>query len=510
MIRRTLLLVAGLLACSAKPNEGAMELTIRGDLPGSSIQPEIYGAFAEHLGSGVYDGLWVGKKSPIKNVGGIRSDVIDALKALHLGVLRWPGGCFADQYHWRDGIGPQESRPKRLNVIWGGEESNEFGTHEFFKLCDLIGAKPYLAANVGSGTPMEMRDWLEYLTSDSNSALANERRQNGQASPWKVPYLGIGNESWGCGGNMRAEYYADLYRQFATFAQSLSGNHVSKIASGSSDDDYNWTETLMRQAGGHLDGLSLHHYSLPTGQWGTKGRATGFSEKEWYDTLRQALLMETLIQRHGAIMDKYDAKKRVNLVVDEWGTWYDPDPSMKLGALSQPNTMRDAVVAAINLNLFNQHCDRVRMACMAQSVNVLQSLLLVKGNQVVKTPTYYVFDLFKQHEGSTLLPVEGQVPGADPIPNVSVSASKDASGSILVTIANLNATQPVRVNFHVAGPSMKSATGQLLAGDTFRTGNDFNNPNAVVPRPLTGLSFKEGVLACDLPAASVAAIRLEK
>ncbi|HVZ32173.1 MAG TPA: alpha-L-arabinofuranosidase C-terminal domain-containing protein, partial [Polyangiaceae bacterium] len=352
---------------------------MRADHPGSKIDRRIYGSFAEHLGRGIYEGIWVGENSAIPNTRGMRNDVIAALRNLQLPLLRWPGGCFADEYHWRDGIGPRNSRPHRANTWWGGIESNAFGLHEFMDFAELIGTEPYVSINVGSGTPREMAEWLEYMTSDSDSELAQLRRKNGRRKPWNVKLIGVGNESWGCGGNMRPEFYADTYKQFSTFIKKYSGAAFQKIASGPHDDQYAWTEVLMAQAAKFMDGLSLHYYTLPTNDWKAKGSATRFGEAEWHATLLRTLRMGPFLSKHGAIMDKYDPEKRVGLVVDEWGTWYDTEPGAS--PLYQQNTLRDAVVAAINLNLFNQHSDRVRAAASAQAVNVLQALILTKGPQ---------------------------------------------------------------------------------------------------------------------------------
>src|SRR6478672_939193 len=364
--------------------------------PKARIAPEIYGHFAEHLGRCIYEGFWVGEDSDIPNTKGIRNDVVEALKNLNIPVLRWPGGCFADEYHWRDGIGPRQQRPRRLNTNWGGVvETNAFGTHEFMDLAEQIGADPYISANVGSGTPQEMMEWMEYMTSDADTELANLRRRNGRDKPWRVPYVGVGNESWGCGGNMRPDYYADEYRRFSTFIKNYSGNRVTKIASGSNGEDYNWTEVLMSRATRNMDGLSMHYYTLPTGDWNKKGSATQFGEAEWRATLARTLRMEELVRKHSEIMDKYDPMKRVGLMVDEWGTWYDAEPGMPGSRLYQQNSLRDAVAAAINLNIFNQHADRVRMANIAQTVNVLQAVILTNGAKMILTPTYHVFEMFK-------------------------------------------------------------------------------------------------------------------
>src|SRR3954462_594534 len=350
VMRTVTLLALGLTAmlAQAAPDPIRAELTLRADTPKAVINRNIYGHFAEHLGRLVYDGIWVGEQSSIPNTRGMRNDVVAALKNLNVPVLRWPGGCFADEYHWRDGIGPRDQRPRRLNTNWGGVvETNAFGTHEFMDLAEQIGAAPYISANVGTGTPQEMKDWIEYMTSSSDSELANLRRKNGRAEPWKVPYVGVGNETWGCGGNMRPEYYADEYRRYQTFVKNQSGNRITRIASGASDENYNWTEILMSRAARQMQGYSLHYYTLPTGNWNKKGSATEFGEAEWFATLQRTLRMDEFIRKHAEIMDKYDPEKRVGMMVDEWGTWYDPEAGTPGSGLFQQNSLRDALVAAI-------------------------------------------------------------------------------------------------------------------------------------------------------------------
>jgi len=362
---------------------------IGADLGTVTIEKYIYGHFAEHLGRCIYEGFWVGQDSPIPNTRGIRNDVVEALRKIKPPVLRWPGGCFADEYHWKDGIGPRERRPARVNTHWGGvTENNHFGTHEFMDLCEQLGADPYICGNVGSGTVQEMAEWVEYITFAGKSEMADLRRQNGREEPWRLPFFGVGNENWGCGGHMRPEYYADLYRRYQTYVRHYSGNRVYKVACGPTGD-YRWTEVLMREAGRWMDGLSLHYYTLP-GTWEKKGSATQFDESEWFSTLRNALHMEELIRRHSAIMDRYDPQRRVGLIVDEWGTWYDVEPGTNPGFLYQQNTLRDALVAGIHLNIFNNHAERVKMANIAQTVNVLQAMILTDGPRMIVTPTYHV------------------------------------------------------------------------------------------------------------------------
>lgn len=489
------------------------EFTVRADQPKGPIHPEIYGHFIEHLGNCIYDGIWVGPDSKIPNIRGLRKDVVDALRELQVPVLRWPGGCFADQYNWKDGIGPREKRPRRINN-WGHVvETNAFGTHEFMDLCELIGAKPYIAANVGSGSPREMFEWLEYMTSDSDGDWANLRRKNGREKPWKVPYLGIGNESWGCGGNMTPEYYADIYKHFATYAFPYSGNRMMKVACGASDSNSHWTDVVVGRAGGMMDGISLHYYTLPTGDWGKKGFATGFDETGWFETLRRTRQMDEFLAKHSEVIAKYDPQNRIGLVVDEWGCWYDEEPNFRIGMLAQQNTMRDALVAALNLNIFNRHTDRVKMANLAQTVNVLQSVLLTQGPKTVRTPTYHVFEMYRPHMGGTLLPVEGKSPdyalGSGSIPVLDICASRQKSGGVFVTIANAHPHRGGSVRFAIPGFSAKTAKGRVLAGGALDAANTFERPGAVVPKPLGGVKVANGAIEVELPAASVAVIEID-
>ncbi len=490
------------------------DLTIRADQPRGTIGREIYGHFAEHLGRCIYDGIWVGGKSPIPNTRGIRTDIIEALKKVNIPVLRWPGGCFADEYHWRDGIGRPDQRPKRLNTSWGGViETNAFGTHEFMDLCELIGAEAYVGGNVGTGSPQEMMEWIEYMTSDSDSELANERRRNGRDKPWKLPYLAVGNEAWGCGGNMSAEEYSDQFRRFATFVKSYSGNRPQRIACGPGDVNYQWTETLMSRAARQMQGLSLHNYTLPTGNWNRKGSATQFGEDEWFATLKRTLIMDELIGKHGRIMDKYDPQKHIGLMVDEWGTWYDPEPGANQSALYQQNTIRDAVVAGVNLNIFNQHCDRVKMANIAQTVNVLQAMILTDKEKMVLTPTYHVFEMYKVHQGATLIPVELNAPqytlAQAAIPALSASASRDSSGKLHLSIVNLDPNHEAQVSTKLAGASPKNVAGRILTAQAINGRNTFENPDAVRPAAFSGARIQGDQVILNLPSKSVVVLEIE-
>jgi alpha-N-arabinofuranosidase len=510
------LLAIALAAASLAAAEPEAALTVRASEPGPVINPNIYGQFSEHLGHCIYGGLWVGPDSPIPNTHGYNTAVMNALRDLHVPILRWPGGCFADEYHWRDGIGPREKRPSMYNSHWGGVvENNSFGTHEFLDMCEMLGIEPYVCLNVGSGTVQEAMDWVEYMTSDATSPMANLRRANGRDKPWKVRYIAVGNESWGCGGSMRPEFYADNFRRFNTFIKDYQGgpgNRVRRIACGPSADDYAWTETLMRLAGDQMDGLSLHYYTIPNGDWAKKGSATQFGMGEYLSTLSNTLKMEELLRRHSEIMDRYDPRKRVGLAVDEWGIWTDVEPGTNPGFLFQQNSMRDAVLAALNLHLFQAHADRVTMANIAQMVNVLQAMILTEDGRVVLTPTYHVFEMMSVHQGATLLPVDLKTPDLPqsrlPIPMVSASASRDPGGRIHLSLVNTNPDGPARVACTLAGASPRSCTGRVLTARGMTAHNSFADPHAVEPAPFTGATLSGDRLTVELPAMSVVVLEL--
>ncbi|MBB2183837.1 alpha-N-arabinofuranosidase [Lachnospiraceae bacterium MD1] len=477
------------------------------------INKNIYGHFSEHLGRCIYGGIWVGKDSPIPNTDGMRNDVIEALRDIKIPVLRWPGGCFADEYNWMDGIGPYEKRPTMINTHWGGvTENNHFGTHEFLQFCDLIGAKPYINGNVGSGTVREMQQWVEYMTFDGKSPMADLRRENGREEPWKVDFFGIGNESWGCGGNMLAEYYADEYRRYQTYVRNFGDNKIYKIACGPSVDDYNWTDVLMKKAGKLMDGLSLHYYTLP-GDWTVKGSAVDFGEEEWFITLKKTLFMDELIVKHKEIMDRYDPEKKVGLIVDEWGSWYDTEPGENPGFLHQQNTLRDALIAGINLNIFNNHCDRVQMANIAQLVNVLQAVILTEGEKMLLTPTYHVFKMYTVHMDAQLL--ETEVENAEyaynneKIPQINVSSSIDSEGKIHISICNLNPNQEAEIDCELDGFSGKKVTGKMVSAEQVNSKNTFENPEEISITSFQNATIKEGHLIATLPAKSVVVLEVE-
>ncbi len=508
---------------SAGPSASAV---LRADQPGPVVNKNIYGHFAEHLGRGIYEGLWVGPSSSIPNTRGIRNDVVAALKELRIPVLRWPGGCFADEYHWKDGIGPREKRPSMINTHWGGVvEDNSFGTHEFMDLVEQLGTDAYVTGNVGSGTPQEMMEWVEYMTSDAISPMANLRRQNGREKAWPLPYFGIANEPWGCGGSMRPEYYADEFRRYDTFVKNYDrARPIYRIAAGANAEDYRWTEVLTSVAGRRMDGLSLHYYTLPTGNWGTKGSATQFDEKLWFSTLSRTLRMDELITKHAAIMDKAEAEakpglfpganKKVGLVVDEWGTWYDQEPGSQPGFLYQQNSLRDALVAALNFHIFQRHADRVTMANIAQTVNVLQAMILTSKERMLRTPTYWVFEMFKVHQGGTFLPVELRSPdyvlGQERIPMVSASATKAPDGSAIhLSLANTSPTQTVTLSVKLAGFTPKAVAGRVLTAPEMTAHNTFEAPDAVQPAAFSGAAVKGDTLEVKLPAKAVVVLALK-
>ncbi|WP_276948681.1 alpha-N-arabinofuranosidase [Acetatifactor muris] len=482
------------------------------------LNPELQGHFSEHLGRCIYEGIYVGENSDIPNVNGMRTDVVEALKEIHVPVLRWPGGCFADEYHWKDGIGPKEGRKKMINTHWGGVvEDNSFGTHEFMELCRQVGCKTYINGNVGSGTVQEMSEWVEYMTFEGVSPMADLRRKNGHEEAWTVDYFGVGNENWGCGGNMRPEYYGDLYRRYQTYIRNYDREKpVYKIACGANAGDYHWTdkvlETTFDHGRGFMNGLSLHYYTVP-GDWGKKGSALEFDEKEYYRTLKATLKMEELIKRHGAIMDQYDPEKKIGMVIDEWGTWYDVEPGTNPGFLYQQNTMRDALVAGINLNLFNKNCDRVKMANIAQMVNVLQSVILTDGKRMVKTPTWYAFHMYQVHQDAELVEsfVETREVGQEEenkVPNLTESVSQSQDGKLHLTLTNLSLDEAEDIESIFADSQVKAVKGTVLTGK-MQAHNTFDEPDQVHEEAFSAVTVKEDRISFTIPACSVLHLEVE-
>jgi alpha-N-arabinofuranosidase len=505
-----LLLLAGISFNSYAQKSAS--ITVSNDSK-DTISRHIYGQFAEHLGHGIYGGFWVDKNLPVQKQDRIRLDIVNALKRIKIPNLRWPGGCFADEYHWRDGIGPRVQRPRMINTNWGGVvEDNSFGTHEFLELCKLLNTEPYVSANVGSGTVEEMSKWVEYLNFDGASPLTALRKQNGHPGSYNVKFWGVGNESWGCGGNMTAEHYADEYRRYATYARDYPNAKLRKIACGPSDGDYDWTETMMKKVGTRMWGLSLHSYTLPTGHWNDKGPATGFGEKEYFNTIKNTLRMEEFVSKHSAIMDKYDPKKRVALVVDEWGVWTNVEPGTNPGFLYQQNSLRDALVAGTNLNIFNNHCDRVKMANLAQAINVLQSLILTDKEKMLLTPTYYIFDMYKVHQDAKYLPIQLNTPDYEfdgkKLPAVNVSASQDKAGKVHLTLVNIDSHNTIDVSTAFKDVKWSRVSGQVLTAGSTADVNTFTKPMNVVPKNFNGAKRDGDKLVVSLPAKSVVALEL--
>jgi alpha-N-arabinofuranosidase len=487
-----------------------VEIQVHADQPGPVISRYLYGQFLEHLGRAVYDGVWVGPDSAIPNRNGLRTDVLEALKALEIPVIRWPGGCYADEYHWRNGIGPAAQRPVTVNTSWGGvEESNAFGTHEFLELVEAIGADAYIAGNLGTGSAQEMADWLEYMTSDSNSTLARLRRANGRDEPWQVRFFGVGNESWGCGGQMRPEYYADLYRRTAEFL-GVRGQRLFRIASGGHDALTEWTQVLS-QLDSNIDGISHHYYTTPSGVWAAKGSATGFSENEWISTLWRALEVEDHIEAQEAVLATNDPDGKIGIYLDEWGDWYDPTPGAS--ALYQQNTLRDAMVAALHLHVFHRHAERVRMANIAQMVNVLQAMILTRGDAMVLTPTYHVFQMYIPFQDATYLPVSyDEDPvyerGEYSVPAVSATAARGTDGKLYASIVNLDPNEKADVTLRIEGARVRSPSARILTGDEMDSRNTFEAPETVAPRPFSELNVTGGVLSFGLPAKAIVVVQL--
>ena len=502
----------------------AVKATIHADKAGAKINREIYGQFSEHLGSCIYGGLWVGENSQIPNINGYRKDVFEALKALKVPVLRWPGGCFADDYHWMDGIGPKKDRPSLRNNNWGGTiEDNSFGTHEFLNLCY------YISGNVGSGTVREMAQWVEYMTSDGDTPMARLRRQNGRDKAWKVKYFGIGNEAWGCGGNMRPDYYSNEYRKFNTYLRDYTGNKLYRIASGASDYDYEWTEVLMKNIGTQMQGISLHYYTC-SGWDGPKGSATNFNDDQYYWALGKCLEIEEVIKKHKAIMDEKDPDNKIGLLVDEWGTWWDEEPGTISGHLYQQNALRDAFVASLSLNVCHKYTDRVKMANIAQIVNVLQSMILTDQEgtgHMVLTPTYHVFEMYTPFQEATYLPVDlesetiavskayfkekegAKDAGYRPCPMLSASAAKTQDGSLVLAVTNVSLDKSQTIQFAIDGYKAKTVSGRILTSKKVSDFNDFNHPDVVAPKEYKDAKLKQNELTMTIPAKSIVVLTLK-
>lgn len=513
---RKCLLLSVLVLSMYLSASGQVQINLNTNQASYTINKNIYGHFAEHLGRCIYGGFYVGEdNTQIPHTNGIRNDVIAALKDLEIPVLRWPGGCFADTYHWKDGVGPKAQRPSIVNQWWGGVvEDNSFGTHDFLNMCEVLGAEPYLAANVGSGSVKELADWVQYVNHNGVSPMANWRRENGREKPWNVKYWGVGNEMWGCGGNMTPEFYVNLYKQYATFMIDWSNNsNLFRIASGASDSDYHWTEVMMRDIPKKLlEAIALHAYAVI--DWSDKGSATAFDESQYFTTMERALNMETLVTRHAEIMDKYDPEKEVALIVDEWGGWYNVEEGTNPGFLYQQNTMRDAMIAGATLNIFNNHADRVQMANLAQTINVLQAVLLTKEEQLVLTPTYHVMHMYKAHKDAKLIPVnlENKVTyelNGKSLPAISVSASINENGQVHVSLVNIHAKESVSVDVSLGDIDPKTIKGQILKSANLQDHNTFDLPTKVRPTVFNDYKKKADQVKFDIPPFSVITLTIE-
>ncbi len=478
---------------------------------GPKIDRNIFGQFAEHLGHGIYEGIWVGPDSSIPNTRGIRTDVVAALKALKVPNVRWPGGCFADEYHWRNGIGPQ--RTVTLNPNWGGViEPNTFGMHEFMDFLDQIGSSAYLSINVGSGSPREAAEWLEYATTAQPTTLAKERAANGHPAPWRIPFLGIGNESWACGGNMTADYYLSQLKIYSRFVRNFNPaqqdkDQMLKIAVGPGDPNTAWTETIMKGWQNHewswdINGLSLHSYTVV--KWPPAYASVGFGEAEYNQFLKSTLDMEDQIQKQSAVMDKYDPQKKVALVVDEWGAWYAPLPGSNPGFLVQQNSIRDAILAALNLNIFARHADRVRMANIAQMINVLQAMIMTDKEKMVLTPTYHVYRMYVPFQDATFVPITFDAGQA----RLDAIAAKDTTGKLWLEFTNVDPEHPAEVEVSLSGLAAKGASGETLTAPKVDSVNTFAAPETVAPKPVSA-KVQGGKLVLTLAPKSVTVVGVE-
>lgn len=507
---------AVLVVCTASSAQlmAATKVDIDTGVKGDVINKNVYGQFMEHLGRGIYEGIWVGEDSKIPNEDGYRKDVLNALKDLHVPLLRWPGGCFADEYHWRDGIGPRDKRPKGVNTNWGGViEPNSFGTHEFLNLAEKLDADVYVNGNLGTGTPAEMAQWLEYMTSDSESTLANLRRKNGRDKPWDIDFFAIGNESWGCGGSMTPEYYGNLYKRYAAFLKTPKDNTPQLIASGGTDVGTEWVQYLVGEMAPsqfyRLEAISHHYYTLPTSDWSKKGNALGFPESEWLSSMVRTLEIEKYITANVAIMDKHDPEQKIGFYVDEWGTWYDVsegDP----GFLYQQNSMRDAIVAALNLNIFHKHAKRVQMTIIAQMINVLQAMILTDKEKMLLTPTYHVFRMHIPFQGATYIPVgitANPVYGdkENSVPKLSASAARGIDGKLWLTLVNVDPNNAESIDL---GSQFKSLKGEILTSAKMDDHNTFASPENVIPKAFS-VKAKNGKLVFDLPPKSVIVVSVK-
>jgi len=479
--------------------EGVNRVVIHGDRPGPTISRHIYGHFLEHTGACVYGGAWAGLDSDIPHIDGWRADVVEALQRINVPNIRWPGGNFAEAYRWPDGIGPVDQRPKCEH------EPNAVGTHEFMRLCELLEAEPYICANFLSGSCRQAAEWLRYMTADGDDPLAALRRANGREAPWRVPFWVIGNEIMTM---MTAEYFAGMFNHWR---EHFDGQFV--VACGPNHENYDWTEGVMRLAGDRADALAMHYYAV-AGPWGDKGDAVGFPEDDWYLILKKTWYTDELLIHHSGVMDARDPGRRVKIVIDEWGTWYNRPPGLPV--TWQQNTLRDAVMAGVSLNIFNNHCGRVLMTNISQVVNVLQAMILTDardgGRRMVTTPTYHVFDLYQVHQDADLLPTDvacdSYVFDGDSIPALSVSASRNSAGATHVSLVNLDPHRSLDVTCRLEGVTAAGVSGRIITAEAMDEHNTYDEPGRLVPTGFDGATLAGENLSVKLPAKSVVVLAL--
>jgi alpha-L-arabinofuranosidase len=503
-----------LLKARAQLSSSDISIDVQLDEPIAKIRPAIYGQFAEHIGGVIYDGIWVGRDSKIANTDGIRQTIIDHVKTLGPVVVRWPGGCFADKYHWRDGIGPVSRRPRRYGRWREETETNQFGTHEFLRFCRLCGVEPYLAANVGTGSPEEFQQWVEYCNAPAGStSLADERAANGHPEPFKVKYWGVGNESWGCGGKFVPEDYCREYRRFVEWLPRYDADPFP-IAAGPNSNDLDWTRRFFDKwadgARADIKGWAPHYYC------GTTGHALKFSVDQWYEQLHKANRMEPLIKDQWAAMGEFDRKREVQLIIDEWGSWHPAGTEINPRHLfEQMGTLRDALVAALSLDTFNRHADKVAMANVAQLVNNLHSLFLADGDKFVATPTYHVYTMYRPHQNARAVRIDVQTPEitfragdrSERIVRLAGSASRTSDGRAMVTLAHLHASEPADVIIRLRGGAAGGVRQTVLTHRELNAHNTFERPDVVTPQT-TVLATRGTELRCTLPPASVNSLEI--
>ncbi len=511
-VRSAATTAAGLMSGIRPAFAADAEVEISPDKPGAEISPHIYGQFIEHLGGVIYDGIWVGRQSKIANIGGIRKQFVDDMKAIKVPNFRWPGGCFADGYHWRDGIGKTSARPRTYNY-WQGTlpagldhtENNEFGIHEFMNLCRLTDAEPYLAANMGSGSPQEFHDWMQYCNAPVGTvSLAQERAANGSRDPFGVKYWGVGNESWGCGGDMSPQEYATLYRRFVTQLPAYQPRPYL-VAVGprghSQGFDLDWTNGFFGAMEGHhtpVHGLSVHFY---TDFRKSPEKISTFDARGWHDVIREGARVEEVITKHWAAMAKYDPAHRTKLIIDEWGVWYAPGEEINPRyILSQPLTLRDAVHTAVTFDIYNRHADKVAMTNVAQTVNCIHSLFLAEGDRFTRTPCYYVFAMYRGHMGAQVAPMKISASG------LSGSASLKEK-RLFVTLTNSSLDAAVTARLGVTVGSVSEGRGTVLTHADMTAHNKLGAPETVKPAALP-VTVRGNRVEVTLPGRAVAALEL--